>query len=46
MFKFVIEPARDGCLQVRSEYFAGDRVAEFVELQLRALLEALDQHEG
>ena len=41
MFRFVIEPAKDGCLQVRSKYAAGDRVAEFVELQLRALIETV-----
>lgn len=42
MFKFVLEPAEDGCLRVRSEYVAGDRVAEFVEMQLRALVESMD----
>jgi len=42
-FQFVIEPTRDGCLQVRSRYMSDDLVARFVEQQLRALVEAFDQ---
>ena len=42
-FQFVIEPTRDGCLQVKSRYMADDLVARFVEQQLRALVEAFDQ---
>lgn len=42
MFKFVLT-AEDGFLTVRSNYQAGDRVAQFVEMHLRALVESLDR---
>jgi hypothetical protein len=43
MFRFVLEPTKDGCLGLKSRYAADDRIARFVEDQLLALIAGLDQ---
>ena len=42
-FRFVVEPTKDGRLQVRSNYTAGDLAALYVESRLRLLLEMVER---
>lgn len=41
-WRFVLEPSKDGRLQVRSSYTAGDVVAQYVESRLRLLLRVIE----